>query len=106
MASRDNLACKPFANDTMKRKRSSTPPHRLTGVLKQVRALKVQFDKAHADGMTALDRHNFDALCDAIVRERTAIAQQYAVFVGSRRKRLAQTVKRPNRQTGKGPKRS
>jgi hypothetical protein len=61
----------------MKRKRTPETllpgAHRLSKLLHEVRALKVRFDRAHADGMKALDNHDFDALTQAIARERVLI---------------------------------
>ena len=48
----------------------------LTRLLKpatQVSSLKAAFDSAHKDGMDALKRHDFDALTDAVKRERKVV---------------------------------
>jgi hypothetical protein len=61
--------------------------HRLNPLLHQVRVLKAEFDKAHADGMKAIEHHNFDAVTEAIARERAVIEKQYALFIAGNKTR-------------------
>jgi len=57
--------------------------HRSNKLLRQIHALKAQFDKAHADGMKALHAGKLDAVTDAIARERVVIDKQRRLFSGS-----------------------
>ena len=49
-------------------------------ILKRIRILKSKFDRAHVDGMRALETHNYPALTKAIARERALIEEQHALI--------------------------
>jgi hypothetical protein len=60
-------------------KRPANLTHDLTHrrILKRIRALKIKFDRAHEDGLKALEAHDYAALTKAIARERALIDEQH-----------------------------
>ena len=50
----------------------------------KTRALKAQFDVAHAKGMKALKRHDYNALGEAITEEATIINKQNTMITAHR----------------------
>jgi hypothetical protein len=55
-------------------------------LLKLTQALKAQFDAAHADGMRALKRRDFEGLSRVIERERHIIQRQRDRLATQRKK--------------------
>ena len=63
----------------MRVKRPANLTHDVTHrqILKRIRALKIKFDRAHVDGLKALEAHDYPALSKAIARERALIDEQH-----------------------------